>query len=520
MDGGTLKRASQDRRLVDPFATAALAFVMTASPIVVHLINPSLAIGFTLVSACLVALYFERAAPTVILVSYIFQTTFVAMASSRVALFSDLDSMKAYDFLTTIGVWATIAGRVILGGVRLSPFVWRMVLASTGILVLAGVYFVAGLPIDARGATIYMRNLSLPALLFQVCLVVASRNAMAMRSTATLLLALMTICGYVELLAIERWLDVTNGWNYWDLASLAKRDARQFEQQARDTGEVITGTIDFLTSNLFNTNLLSDLDLRVVRLQGPNFHPISFGYCLALLIAFIAAQGGRLAPLAAAPLLLFVSAKGASALLVFSLAFCFVARFRTGVAAPLGLAVVLTLYALFVFWTGVQVGDFHVLGLIGGINGFLSNPVGHTLAQGGNLSLDFAAIDWGKYQRAGATDIAVESAIGVLFYQMGLAAIGVLTIYGFLSRVAWRLFQTFRAPALALAASSIIIILVNGLFQEEALFAPLALGLVLALAGLSFGAVDRFVCSERLSDERIGAEARVRDGEDSLPATA
>jgi hypothetical protein len=123
-------------------------------------------------------------------------------------------------------------------------------------------------------------------------------------------------------------------------------------------------------------------------------------------------------------LLLFVGAKGALALLLFSLAFCFVARFYTGVLAPLGLAALLAGYALFVFWTGVQIGDFHVLGLICGLNGFLTNPIGHTLGQWGNLSVDFAAIDWVKYQHAGATDIAVESAVGVLFYQMGVAAIG------------------------------------------------------------------------------------------------
>jgi hypothetical protein len=123
-------------------------------------------------------------------------------------------------------------------------------------------------------------------------------------------------------------------------------------------------------------------------------------------------------------LLLFVGAKGALALLLFSLAFCFVARFYTSVLAPLGLAALLAGYALFVFWTGVQIGDFHVLGLICGLNGFLTNPIGHTLGQGGNLSVDFAAIDWVKYQHAGATDIAVESAVGVLFYQMGVAAIG------------------------------------------------------------------------------------------------
>jgi len=38
-----------------------------------------------------------------------------------------------------------------------------------------------------------------------------------------------------------------------------------------------------------------------------------------------------------------------------------------------------------------------------------------------------------------------------------------------------------------LAAFGILITLVNGIFQQEALFAPLALGMLLALAGLALG---------------------------------
>jgi hypothetical protein len=484
---------TKGQRAADLAAVVGLSFAMTAGPILLHLVNPSLAIAFTLVSAVAVTLYWERAIPVAILVAFMFQTMFVTMASSHVTQFADLDAMKAYNFLTTVGAWLTIAARVALGRVSLSPFIWRMTLASTGILALAGVYFIAGLAIDPRGATIYMRNIGLPALLFQICLFVASRHPLAMRSAAALLLAILAICGYFELLAIERWLDFTNGWNYWDLASTANRDARVFEQHARETGEVAAGIVDLLKGDPFNTSLLAGLDLRIVRLQGPNFHPISFGYSLAVLIAFVAAQGGRVVPFLAAPLLLFVGAKGAVALLVFSLIFCFAGRFYAGILLPLGLFALLGVYAVFAFWTGVQIGDFHVLGLIGGISGFLSNPIGHTLGQGGNLSTNFAAIDWSKYQRAGATDIAVESAVGVLFYQMGIAAIGVLAIYLYLARVAWRLFRQFHAPALALASSSIVVILVNGLFQEEALFAPLALGFIMALAGLAFGAVDRRV---------------------------
>ena len=504
MDGGALPQANQARRLFDLFALAALALLMSAAPVLLHLVNPSLAIGFTFASAFVLAVAMERAAPVVILFAFMFQTMFVAMASSRATQFSDLDAMKVYDFVTTIGVWTAIAARVLLGFARVSPFLWRMILASTGILVLAGLYFVAGLPIDARGATIYMRNIGLPALLFQICLFVASRNPLAMRSTAGLLLVLLTICGYFELLDLQRWLDVTNGWHYWDLASLPNRDARQYERLARDTGQVFTGVVDFLTGSLFNTSLLSGLDVQVVRLQGPNFHPISFGYSLGVLIAFLAAQGRKLLPLLAAPLLLFVGAKGAVALLIFSLAFCFAARFTRSSLVPFGLAVVLVLYAVFVFRTGVQTGDYHVLGLIGGVNGFLHNPIGHTLAQGGNLSTNFAQIDWTKYQHEGAAEIAVESAIGVLLYQMGIVAAGVIAIYFYFARVAWRLYKAFHAPTLAFATSAIAVILVNGLFQEEALFAPLALGFIMALTGLAFGSVDR------LAGEAMIAEARAR----------
>jgi len=256
---------------------------------------------------------------------------------------------------------------------------------------------------------------------------------------------------------------------------------------------VIGDIVDFLSSSLFNTNLLNDWQIRVVRLQGPNFHPISFGYALAIFSLFVAAHGRWLLPLAALPLLLVIGAKGALALLVLALVATIVSRFYQGILLPLGLFAALALYAAFAFTSGLQTGDFHVLGLLGGLHGFLANPAGHTLGEGGNLSTNFAGIDWSKYQHEGATDIAVESAAGVLLYQMGVAGLVVIAIYLWLARTAWRLFVALRAPALALTAASIVIILVNGLFQEEAWFAPLALALAMAFAGLTFGAVDRRV---------------------------
>ena len=131
---------------------AVVGFVITAAPVMLHLISPPLAIVFSFGSACFVAIYFERAAPTIILISYLFQTMFVAMASTQAAEFTDLEPMKAYNFISTVAIWLTLAARLALGSIRLSPFAWRLLLASTGVLALAGIFFVAGLAVNPRGA--------------------------------------------------------------------------------------------------------------------------------------------------------------------------------------------------------------------------------------------------------------------------------------------------------------------------------------------------------------------------------
>lgn len=486
-------REASARQPLDLALQTGLAFAITGAPILLHQIGQPLAVAFCLAASCAVGLFCERAAPIVLFVAFLFQSTFIAMASPYATQYSDLDALKAYDFVTTAGLWATIMARLAVGRDRPSWFVRRMIVVTAAGLALAGVYFVLGLPIDSRGAAIYLRNIGLPILLFQICLLVASRRELPMRGIAALLLGMLVVCGYFELIAPRLWLDLTNGWTYWDLASAAQRQSVEFERDARASGAVVGDTLDLFATKLFNTDLLDDLHLSVVRLQGPNFHPISFGYALAILSAFVAVHGRFALPLAAAPLLLAIGAKGALALLALSLAYCLAGRFVRGVAPPAGLAIALFGYAAFVFLTGLRSGDFHVLGLIGGINGFLSEPAGHTLGAGGNLSTDIASFDWSWYQRQGSTDVAVESAAGVLLYQMGVAGIVVIAIYLWLARVAWRLSERLHAPSLTLATASIAIILVNGLFQEEAWFAPLALGLALALAGLTFGAVDRLV---------------------------
>jgi hypothetical protein len=147
----------------------------------------------------------------------------------------------------------------------------------------------------------------------------------------------------------------------------------------------------------------------------------------------------------------------------------------------------LALYAILGIYTGLQIEDYHVLGFMGGWNGFLQRPFGRGLGVGGNLSEGYASIDWSAAQQAGAVDGAVESAVGVLLYQMGIAALIPLGFYLAMALKAWRLYAYSGLLTQGLASFGVMIVLVNGIFQEEALFAPPALGLLMCLTGLVIG---------------------------------
>ncbi len=490
----------------------ALAFLITAAPVLLHLIDQPLAILFCLVAALVTVLAFEEHAPTVVLTVNIFQNIVVSLLSPNFSDFSEIEPLKSYNFITTISIWSIVFFRFISDRRSFSPFVWRMILASIALLAIAGLYFVAGLAINSRNAIIYMRNIGLPVLLFQLFLIVGARRRILLPSIVAALLSIIMFCGYMELLFTDDWLTITNGWTYHAL-NAAKRlvDMHEIQSNAQE-GRVITSALDYSTSKFLNIGLPGMFDFMVTRLQGPIFHPISFGYLLAILAAFSIIDGVALVGWLTVPLLLATSAKGPLLLLFGSLGVSWLAR-RCGARRTVAaLLVALAANATFVFVSGRASGDYHVLGLLGGLNGFLSLPIGHTLGDGGNLSVpNFNAIDWTKFQQEGAANLAVESAVGVLFFQLGIMAVAVLAFYAWIARVSWRLFAATRAPALAFFGGAILILLTNGLFQEEAYFSPLSLGLLMALTGLTLGSVDREMVLRLRSGHAEQADAPAAD---------
>ena len=476
----------------DQILATLLGLVLTGLPVALNFFGQPIAAGTCLALAALTAWRYEAAVPSVLLVGYLFQTTFVAYASAYVTDVSSLDAMKSYNFVTTTGVWFVLALRFVDNYRTVSPFVRRLTIYSCAILAITGCYYVPGLLYDPRGATIYLRNIALPIMLLQICLFIGSRHRFHMGTAVVIFLGTLVTCGYFELFFVERWLDLTHGWSYIDLGFADRRANPITVREAREMGVVVGTTLDILKTNFLNTGIFGDLGT-ITRIQGPNFHPISFGYALAALTAVATVQRRWLLVVAALPLMVIVGAKGALVLVLASLTFVAAAKRRPTSMTLWSSLAVLALYAAVVFRSGLANGDFHILGLLGGLSGFVSDPVGHTLGQGGNLSVAFATLDFEKFQAAGVAAMAVESAVGVLLYQMGICGFVVLGFYVWVAAICWRLYRDFRLPVLALAAALIVVTLVNGLFQEEALFAPLALGLVMFIVGLTLGAVDRTI---------------------------
>ncbi len=471
-----------------------LAFVITGLPIFLHLVSQPLAVAVCALLAFGVAWTLESQAPVIVLTANIFQNVFVALVS---VYYSDIHAMtplKSYSFVTTVVVWFAVMARFLNARQSYSPFVRRMIYASSALLAIYGVYFVGGLAVNPRNSIIYLRNIGLPILMFQMFLLVAARHELALPRIVAILLGLLIVAGYLELFAPNIWLSLTNGWHYLSLLFADRPTSLPELKAAESSGHVAAGLLDYSKINLFNSHFFARLHITVQRLDGPNFHSISFGYLLAALLPFAAIHKRGALALLAAPLLFMTSAKGPLLLAIFTLAYCEAARRWDARLALKGLLAALAVFAVFVFRSGLANGDYHVLGLLGGVHGFLRDPLGHTLGQGGNLSIpDFAALNWSKFQHQGAADVAVESAVGVMLFQLGVASVAAFAFYAWIARTALRIYEKTKAPALAFAVGAIVVTMVNGLFQEEAYFAPLALGLVMGLVGLSLGATDRII---------------------------
>jgi hypothetical protein len=464
-----------------------LAVFVAGLPVTFHLAGQAFGLTICIILALIVANFAPCVVPIVLIFSYQFQNLFVALVSPHIDSLDQLNSIRAYSFVFTAGVWLVLAASYWMERPRVDRRMRLLMDVTTVALALIALYFALGVLSNPANALVYLRNIAAPFLLIQIFAIVSYRHGASVLSAVMLTGVLVLIYGYLELFGQEQLLRIVNGDTYLTWRMKQDHEAGVWLRDLQETGRVMRSYLDTLLIDFLNTPFLLDLGVRLSRLVGPNFHSISFAYALAFFGVVLWAAGRHWYAILVFPLVVVIGSKGALVLLVFVTASLVLIRRFPWLRRLWFYAAMLCVYAAVGIAVGIATQDYHVIGFLGGLRGFLSNPFGHGIGAGGNLSLNVSAIDWSRSQSIGHTDVAVESAVGVLLYQMGVAGIVLLAVIAWIAVKLWAIYRGTGDRFYAAGAIGTLTILVNGIFQEEALFAPLALGVMAALAGLMLG---------------------------------
>lgn len=465
------------------------AVVAIALPILGHVaggvpLGTLFAIGMALV----IVAGAPAAIPVTIVFAFAFQNTVVSLITPLLHQ-SDFNLARSYNFFLVATFWASATCLYFIGRADFPAGIARILRVSYIVLILVGIYFAAGAIHDANGAVIYLRNIATPLMCLQIGLIVGFMFRPTYVPALAVIAVFALLYGLAELVFQMEFLRLINGDTYYRMLTQDAYDSGFWVKQMQDTGFVIRDPSAPGTGILFN--YFKDLDIHVHRLMGPNFHPVSYTYAMCFFVILMVAAGhGLIYLLLAIPVLVVAGSKGALVYLLMTLGGIVLVRYYRPRGLFLLFVGLLVLYAVLAFGVAMNQENYHALGFLGGINQFLSQPIGHGLGSGGNLITKLHQMDWAEAQQAGKADTAVESAVAVLLFQMGIAAFAYFAFLFWLAARCWTVFLTSGRQLLAAAAFGVAALTINGIFQEEAMFAPLALALMMLIAGLELGAAS------------------------------
>ncbi|MFN7025070.1 MAG: hypothetical protein ACK4QP_11215 [Pseudorhizobium sp.] len=462
-------------------------------------ISTTLGVAAVFIATATVASVRPTSLPTVIVTSFLYQNTVISAFGPLVGSGDAFDALRGANFVVLVAATAVCIFAALVDPRRIPYETRKWLLASVLVLGVITVYLGLGAARGApRDALVYFRNTVTPVACFIIGLTVASLYKMEMRRAIVALGGGALVFGYCELFFAMDFLSLFNGDEYIQRRIVRQIETGYWERILKDSGFVLRGLEDVMMTPLFNIPGYSDVLPQVFRLSGPNFHPISFAYALAIISIWLIFRNRFGFLIAAAPLLVIIGSKGAMIAVLMALAL----KFAVGVMPPrtaiLGFIAGSLGYITIAVIYGRSVNDYHVLGLLAGLRDFFRNPIGQGLGFGGNLSSSIEGnLDWSRSQLEGIADLPVESAVGVMLYQMGIAA---LLFFAFLTAIARKcagLYLRRRNPDALCGFMLVTIISVNAVLQEEAFFSPLALGFALMLVGITMGRTFLIACQER-----------------------
>lgn len=427
---------------------------------------------------------------SLIVVFIVFQNITLSIFADQIENSNTLSMAQGANYI----IFVTVFAKIMIFNQKLLNKKNVFYILGVGVLLI---YFVIG---AARGqlvgAAAYFRLFSIPLIALFISLHYSSRVSTRFVRSMLVALAVCVLCFVVA----EFFL----GADYYAFVNATK-----FNLLKRPEEYALIDLQSFVDASQRSfLNLTGDFrfDLRVPTIYGPSVHPISTAYILATLgiaMWFLGKKGLFTSCLIA---LVLVNAKGPLALLVVPV----IANlsWKLGLFRRSAPFYLVALYAFAVVAYGLYTNDIHIWGLFAGIRSLATSPWGQGLGEGGNLSSSILSMRALGRLNTRTLPFPVESAIGVMFYQ-----VGVLSIV-----LCWFVWQRLRrsidatSPYIKAYLSTFVsMMFVNGAFQEEA-FAPAAVGLGLIVALLlSRAQVDEFA---KLPKAFSGSEAGL-SGKDS-----
>lgn len=450
-------------------------FVYTAFSVLLCIQGNPMSLALIPLGAALLVVAWPAGFMAVLLVSTVFQNLFLAMFVQGVDTPTEFQSAQAVNFLI-LGVGG--AAGLVSAYQSKSGAAWRLLWPFVVFVGLAVLFTLLGVVrADPASALAYLRLFTIPGLGLACGLYLAPRVSPTLPGKLFVILAVVMLAWtYFE----ATWpKDLYEALNYGQFFGWKK------------PGYPMLADPEYLFAasvrSWLNLTGQFGLELKLPRLLGPNIHPISFAYTLAILILALAYRGRWVLALLLAPVLLMVGAKGPLVFAVLPLMVYGACRmFKT--KAPLkAVPVLLAAYIALVIVYGLRSRDMHVLGLLAGLRALFVDPFGHGLGFGGNLSsMTRAGIFYQQYQAHGPP-FGLESAIGVLFTQMGAFCAPLALMF---TRVGKRVSAMVEAsPRAMILLVAMAMLLANALFQEEA-FSPVSAGLAMLLLGLNVSTVE------------------------------
>jgi len=467
---------------------AGVAFAVVIASVSSFAVSTTFGIAATFAMTLLAAIVLPAGIPFLIATSFLFQNAVIAWYTPLIPDTTTFDAMRGANFVMLMTAFAAFLAASFQARVRgivpLRPWLISGIVLTGAVTFYLGLGMVRGVPQDA---IVYFRNTVTPIACFYVAITAASIYRVNFRVTVLWLGTAAIIYGYLELFFAMDFLSLFHGDDYIRQTIWRQIQTGVWEKALQDTGFVLRGLEDVMITNVFNLPLLADVFPKVFRIGGPNFHSIAFAYALSVMSIWLLFNKRWVLPLAALPLLLVIGSKGAMIMLLMAI-FVRVAIIAVGPRVTMILTFVLAVgWLVGAVAFGMRTGDYHVLGFFAGLDGFAHNPFGQGLGFGGNLSSTAVNINWDLAQAEGVAGTPMESAIGVMLYQMGVGSFAVFAFLAVLARASWRAFRQSGSTSILFLFVAVVTISANAVLQEEAYFSPLALGFCLLLGGVALG---------------------------------